>query len=424
VRVRGGVYRERLIPRTSGTEDQPVVYAGAPGEAPTLSDLDEPAIFVQGRSHIVIEGLAITNVVGWARLEDSHHITLRQNRFSNALASGTTGGVKLVRSVENHILDNVLENGNDSIVIQESDRNVIQGNTLTGGRHSLLSLRCGNHNVVRGNIFSNPVQKDLEIYDCEGTSDAPVKLDATKRNLVEGNVIADTRGSSRDYRYNGIQYGGQQGIVRRNVFRDNDGGGVNLQYYADESLYNNRNRVYHNTFYNNRCHGIIGDQGDSRVYFDNRVRNNILYLNVDCSGGRGQVSIASPSQVILSDNALAEASPGFVDEGTRDLRLAAGSPMIDTAAFLTTASAAGSGAEVPVTDASYFFDGYGIPGEAGDEIQMEGTTESAIVTHVDLLANRLTLDRPLSWTAGQGVALKYAGAGPDLGAFEADARTQ
>jgi hypothetical protein len=130
------------------------------------------------------------------------------------------------------------------------------------------------------------------------------------------------------------------------------------------------------------------------------------------------VSVADSRAVILEDNALATASPGFVDEAGGDFRLAPGSPMIDAGAFLTTTAAAGSGTDMPVVDASWFYDGYGIPGENGDEIQLEGHPEVARVTAVDLTANRLRFDRALSWTAGQGVALRYGGSRPDVGAYE------
>ena len=176
--------------------------------------------------------------------------------------------------------------------------------------------------------------------------------------------------------------------------------------------------MYHNTFYNNRCGGIVGADGDSKQFFDNRARNNIFYKNTDCSGAEGQTSVANPSRVILSDNAVTTASPGFADEAKRDLQLATGSPMIDAAAYLTTATSGGSGTQLAVADASYFFDGYGIPGESGDEIQLEGQSGSARVVSIDLGGNTLALDRSLTWTAGQGVTLRFAGAKPDVGAFE------
>lgn len=72
----------------------------------------------------------------------------------------------------------------------------------------------------------------------------------------------------------------------------------------------------------------------------------------------------------------------------------------------------------PAHGRAWFYDGYGIPGETGDEIQLEGQREVARVTAVDLAANRLQLDRALTWTAGQGVALRYGGSRPDVGAFE------
>ena len=57
-------------------------------------------------------------------------------------------------------------------------RQLLEDNVFYRGRHSLLSVRCGDFNVFRGNRFDNPDQKSAEIYDCEGVSDAPYELDA------------------------------------------------------------------------------------------------------------------------------------------------------------------------------------------------------------------------------------------------------
>jgi hypothetical protein len=279
-------------------------------------------------------------------------------------------------------------------------------------------VRCSSFNVFRGNRFSNERQKAIEIYDCEGVgSDNPVRDDDTKRNLFERNEVTMTRGAGRDHEYNGIQHGAQQTIVRHNVFRHNAGGGVNFQEYAQESRFVYGNRMYQNTFYANRCHAIIGDGGTSN-YRDQQVKNNLLYKNVSCTSGDAQVRIPDRRAVVLGANAVETTDPGFVDEAGHDFHLAPGSRMIDAGEALTVTAAAGRGTSLVVKDAGYFYDGNGIAREIGDTIQLLGTTDTAVVTAVNLATATLTLDRPLTWSAGQGVALRFAGAAPDMGAFE------
>ena len=419
VLLRGGTYQEALIPPRSGAPANPITFRSYPGETATLSNIDEPAILLLNRSYLIVEGLTVTDVLGWGRVESSSYNIVRNNRFAGAIAHGTTGGLKFVKSHFNKVLDNKFDDGNDSLVLQESDRNLVQGNTFNKARHSLVSVRCGNFNVIRENRFHNPDQKAGEIYDCEGVSDAPVKLDATKHNLFDGNAFTYTKAADRDYRYNGIQYSGQNGIVRRNVFYDTRGGALNFQVYAKESLYNNRHRVYNNTFYNNRCYGMAASAArDSRYYFGSIAKNNIFYGNVDCSGGATQTSIGNSSAVKLENNAIIKVSPRFADEAGRDLHLTAGSPMIDAGAFATRAVGAGSGTVLTVEDVGYFYDGFGIPGEAGDIIQLDGQADTARIVQIDYAAGTLKLDRPLTWIAGQNVHLQYSGTRPDMGAYE------
>ena len=84
----------------------------------------------------------------------------------------------------------------------------------------------------------------------------------------------------------------------------------------------------------------------------------------------------------------------------------------------TTVAGEGSGTELVVRDALYFYDGFGISGEMGDRIQLEGSTETAVIVNVDYASNTLTLDRALSWEGGQGVSLAFAGSAPDVGMYE------
>jgi hypothetical protein len=89
-----------------------------------------------------------------------------------------------------------------------------------------------------------------------------------------------------------------------------------------------------------------------------------------------------------------------------------------TRAFLTRTIAGGSGTTLAVEDARYFYDGFGIDGELGDVIQLEGQAQTARVVSIDYDADVLELDGALSWTQGQGVSFFYSGAAPDLGAHE------
>jgi hypothetical protein len=119
---------------------------------------------------------------------------------------------------------------------------------------------------------------------------------------------------------------------------------------------------------------------------------------------------------LFADNL--EVAPGFRDEAAYDFTLLSTSPMVDAGAFLAYAASDGSGVTVPVDDAGYFHDGFGIAGAGGDLVQLEGQTVTATVIEVNYETNRLTLDRPLTWKAGQGVSLAYAGLAPDIGANE------
>jgi hypothetical protein len=238
------------------------------------------------------------------------------------------------------------------------------------------------------------------------------------RNVWEGNRFIGTRASESTSDYNAMQFSGQRGIVRRNAYWDNLGGAIGVQVYPEEALFNYENRIYHNSIVANACFGIQTSSDDTDGYYGNAIVNNISFGNVDCTNdGAADIVDQAPDANDLVANVTSD--PHFVDLAGRDLRLGADSLAIDAGAFLTTTSAAGAGTELPVADTGFFYDGYGIAGEVGDTIRLEGDTTTAVVIGLDDDARVLQLDRALEWTAGQGVALDYDGDAPDVGAFEA-----
>lgn len=421
VYIRGGTYNRQFAPQCSGNASAPITFSNYNDETVTLSGFSQVGLYIINRSYLVIRGINLSNVVGWARLENAHHNLIEDCTFSVATNTGTTGGFKIVSSNDNRMLGNAFNDGNDNMVVQDSNRNVIQDNTFYQGRHSLLSIRCCNYTVVRGNLFDNPIQKAIEIFDCEGVSDAPYKLDATRHNLIEDNEFVNTRSHSyKHYYYNGIQFAGQEGIVRRNVFYHNLGGGISVQVYSDEALYNYKNRIYNNTFYNNQCYGLSASGVSRSSYHDNRVKNNLFYKNTSCSGGAVQNYIPNTTAMILSDNAVLDEDPLFINADANVFQLQAGSAAIDAGAFLTHAVGSGSGTVIQVDDVGYFFDGFSIANETGDEVQLEGQTQRARILSIDFQNKTLTLDAPMTWVDGQGLSLAYSSSAPDQGAFESD----
>nr|MDJ0793287.1 hypothetical protein [Woeseiaceae bacterium] len=220
----------------------------------------------------------------------------------------------------------------------------------------------------------------------------------------------------RNYKFNAIQHGGQHTIVRKNLFTGNRGGGVAYQFYDDESRYVYGNRLYNNTFTKNRCGAIIGQSGSRKYMYDNIALNNLVYANEDCSGGGRQISIASRRAVQLVKNLVAADNPGIVLGRDGALCPTVGSRVVDTAAFATRTREAGAGHVIPVDDASWFSDGYGIV--SGDLIQLAGGSDKYRVVEIAETADTIRIDRPAGWAKGDGIHLAFAGDGPDQGAFE------
>jgi parallel beta-helix repeat protein len=458
VLIRGGSYNDQLSPVKSGTPDDPVIFKSIAGDQVFLNA--SPAINLLNCSYIVIDGLRAEGTT-WLEARNSDHNVLQNCVFKRTPASGTTGNVRFVQSHYNKILNNSIEEGNDNLLLIDANFNVVQGNTILQGRHSLLGIRCGDNNVIRGNYFANSLQKICEVYDCGAdTTAVPNSFNSTKQNLIENNVFADASSYYSSSGGNGIQYSGQQGIIRRNVFyRCNIG--VAMQVYGGEAQYTLANHVQHNVFYDNDGAGISAN-GSAE---NNTFTNNVLFSNKgtlpDCFGlspgqlcysgvspGTGSlfqsndffyqsagqpvieqvwssgltISQAGTAFPGMFENTL-EADPRFVDAPNHDFHLRPDSPLRDAGAWLTKTVGAGSGTTLAVENAGMFYDGFGIPGESGDLIQLAGQNQNARVIQINYFNNTITVARELTWSSGQAISLAYEGTAPDVGAFEYSSQT-
>jgi hypothetical protein len=460
VYMRGGTYPAQFSPSRSGSAGSPITFKNYNGEAVTITggSLD-PAIQVTNQRYIVIDGFTVTNVGSWLDWNNATYITLQNSRFTGPVGSFTASS--LLDSHYNKFLHNNFEDSSgDSLTFFRSDYNLIEGNTFRDADHSLFTIKCGDFNVARGNNFSNARQKISEVFDCDINEPGVLvdQLDSTKHNLIERNIYSLTAVNDGDGPYAGIQYAGQNGIIRNNIFYSNQGRGLDFTVYGREAQNDRSNRAYSNVFYNN-TNGLGTSDGTAQQFSDNVIKNNILYKNKrmaipwnDNIPGGSQMDNDAPAgfrfenndvfnnqagesgviQLDFADRTLAqaqsqyaglysnnlEADPGFMNAAGHSFQLLNTSPLIDRGAFLTTTMQAGSGTSLRVADVGYFYDGYGISGEPGDLIQLQGQTSRARVIDIDYSTNTLTLDSALSWAANQGVALAFEGSAPDIGAYE------
>lgn len=452
VEIRGGAYDEQLRPARSGNAEAPIEFRGTAGENVYLNG--SPGILLSDRSHITIANVRVEDR-HWLEAANTHHCSILNSTFLRTPASGTTGNIRFIASTYNRIVGCRIEDGQDNITIIDSNYNLIEGNTVQEGRHSLFSIRCGDYNVIRNNFFANSKQKCGEVYDCgEDTSAVPNSFDSTSHNVIEWNTFADASTYYSTSAGNGIQYAGQDGIIRFNVFF-NCNVGVGMQRYSDEALHNEDNRVYHNVFYRNDGAGIALSANTSGNVFTNNILLGNQGCNSDCNAvSPGQIVYRSPigSTIRFQRNAILYQQPGqavieplfssgstiasfssanpgivseslevdpqFVDAVSHDFHLKSTSALIDAGAFLTSTSGSGSGRSLTVADSRCFRTNFGIAGLPADVIQLQGQTVTARVLGVDYTANTVTVDRDMTWASGLGISLAFSGATPDVGAFE------
>lgn len=440
VYLRQGTYRETIKPQRSGTAGNYITYTSYPNEEATIDGAYDGAD-LRNKSYIILDGLNITNAGHyWVNMEGNSTYNIIRNSYMSR-ADGW-GGILLrdganYNKIQNNTLVAVCSGGaggpHDTIMVWNSHHNLIEDNNVDKGTHVAINIEgrgtSPSYNIVRNNILSNPWHSNLSFYGDSGLS------------LAEGNIILDAGenytenmcGSDRDRgmarnNHKGLQTGTTNLIVRNNVMINN---GVNVfpdySYDAPDKVTDNL-RMYNNTLY--LQYTAVYDFSDGGIY-GNIWKNNIIYGRnkavdhydsyakvyfINNNIMNGSIRFNGQNDPAHWSGNLSIADPKFVDAANRDLNLQSNSPMINAGAFLTTTRSAGIGTSIPVDDARYFMDGWGII--EGDMIQLQGQTQTARITNVNYDTNIIAVDTNLTWTMGQGVSLAYEGSAPDIGAYE------
>ena len=330
----------------------------------------------------------------------------------------------------------------------KSEYNLIENNTNYHGGHDVLLIQAA-HNIIRSNYFYNdafyyvPASPTYAGHRCIGI-EAPFTIVEYNRSAYSSfpffndgaecltietptNII---RGNEFIWGYNAgidIYYKGSWTITENHVYNNtlawNGLSPKSLAGYGEEDkrairtvgtvnpihTYFVNNLLAYNSYYNGANTYSNGNDLTANNYWLNNWSNNAA------GAGDPKFTKVPTTYTTLLDGVKVLGRPDHPED--IDLQLQASSPCIDGGSFLTTiTSASGSGTTFNVADTRYFFDGYGMV--QGDTIQVQGQSTTATIIACNWAGSSITVDRPLTWTNGQGVALAYNGKGPDYGAHE------
>lgn len=432
--IRGGTYSSSYInPSRSGSPGNYITYQAYPGETPVLTGMAY-AVFINGRSYIKVIGIQAKSNTRMMYIRASSNILIQDcvfapsGAYSDWAANRITTGSSYV-TVRGCTFGRYGKTGDNGVVLEvgaesgdDTHHILIEFSTFYQGGHHTVGWQP-HHSIFRNNWvhsenWINGIYGGRGLY-AQGTTSY------SHHTVIEKNVFsyAGSPGDSSTDASN-LNVDTQYNIVRKNVTHSASGPGIAMYCTSGYNACPYRNYVYQNTSYRN---GLDSSQSSRRVgiqvksdggpgnFGSNIIKNNLLNSNSADFSGSGYTA---------SNNWLnAQGSPAFKSTyGTDpftltspDLHLTSNSGAIDYGTWLTTiTSSAGSGTSFTVADAGYFTNGFGIV--TGDEIQLQGQTQTATIKAIS--GNTITVDKALSWTNGQGVALKYTGSKPDAGAYE------
>ena len=476
VSLLNGRYPGVIEPLNSGREGVPITYRaenhlGAILTGGESSDEHKVCVRLNQREHIVMEGFyLLPDSGGWMRLYSSSHCKISRCRMENATRiyspiNCSDCHYNRYEDLQCWRSNNIGKYGHVSGDMWNNfdcTHNVFLRVHISRAGHRPFGLWFDSpYNVVRQCTFDCRWGRNFEFF-------------STPRLLVEECVIT-----------NGLDGSGSadgraklfiiDSIFRRNVIYRNYYGPmvINSYKYQDLRAFGMmRSRIYHNTWYRNHEYGYqmvdLGREPDPHMVAGNIFQNNIfanndpggdglaLFLNsniaednlfkfndlfgdqpgcktvrydrtgpgVDSWGGLIMTAAEADEEKPAQFVGNVDTDPFFANEEADDYRLRAGSPCIDAGQSLAKAREAGSDRQLPVDDARWFYDGFGIPGEEGDLVFIGPKKKPAQVVQVDIESNVLTLDRDVSWEKGEGISLPYLGAGPDMGAYERGAEKE
>ena len=435
-----------------------------------ISGGNPPIQVVNYSNGVIVKNCIFKNISCWANviLDTASYCVIENNAFDTLGSPGDKGSadhVSLRGSDHCLIQNNYLVRGGHSAIgmgyykfsdgtITISKYNVIRNNLIE--QHWGAGIGTGQqsqHNVIEGNKVYY-VGEEVTTYPKDG-----LQMNSLM-NIIRKNVVAYTSPAPyqdngmvmQGYPFEGFSQDSKYNRVYNNVIYKS--GSVGLQVYQTAGGNITGNRFLNNILYYNKVGGVGSYYGLNSIALDtywsddnnkwlNLTNNNYFYNNLILGANESgdlpgmpviynarRLSTTTYPYLEEWEKSLAqvqieypeffwgniEDNPMFFDVGNNDFTLRADSPAIDKGAHLTKTVSAGSNTMiVPVEDALFFSDGFGIA--EADMIKI-GANNPVGITSVDYDNNKITVASAITFNFGDNVDLPYLGSAPDMGAFE------
>lgn len=433
--VHPGVYDERVVPPTSGTEQGYVSFAAYPGgDKPIMRGFQ-----VAGVSYVRVIGFEITHdsldYNHGIQLGDVDHVAILDNDIHEVQGHAVrwytgSGSYVTVRGNEMYLagcpqgVAGACSGNGWAVQMHTGDHNLIEYNHAqrVGDFVNIHTTES----IVRNNYlhdFRNSYWPDgggdglhCDMFQPTGSADAPSTFQIYESNFMGDNIelnshvlqMRSTYEADHDivYRgnvaYNHGSYGMQCGGIDRVYYFNNTSYQLNqlAGWNAPVCGYNEESGNY--SLDNQNLNNLFADNGDGPPILGDTTGNSVTSSNNLCFLTGAHASCFSTDD------------PLFADADNADFHLQSGSPAADGGTALTTVtSASGSGTAFDVADPGFFTDGFGIV--LGDRIRV-GDNQPATITAIS--GSTVTVDATQSWSQGDGVFWRHQDATPDVGAYD------
>jgi len=350
VSIRGGTYREQILPKNSGSASAGfIAYAAYPGETVTvdgsggLNNGNWSGVFsLSNRHYIQVSGLRFINSPGFGVYMNNSTNVRVLNNYTNSTAYS---GVYAISSDTVTVDGNEIVNANtgfsqESISMVSTNNFAVSNNRIHEGNMEGIDAKVG---ATNGKIFGNTVYNMSRIGIYVDGWDTPADTIEIYRNTVFNSKSAASGAGEDGIRLGGERSGNISNVkIYNNILYNLAGSGVFLANWTEsgysEPKFTNIS-IYNNTAYKCgfRSGGGIGIQGsqNSGILVRNNVISQAKAFNIQASSG------TTISNNLFEGGSAAGTSPVagnplFADAVNSNFHLQSSSPAINTG---TTTSA-------------------------------------------------------------------------------------